>query len=476
VDEVLPGDTFNMNASYFGRLATPLKPLLDNLYFEDFWFFVPNRLVWDNWEKFMGSQDNPDDSTDFNVPVRSAVAGVNVGTLLDFMGLPTGVEGITFNALPLRCYQLIYNEWFRDQNLQNSAVVETDDGPDNTSSALRKRGKRHDYFTSALPWPQKGDPVTVPLGESAPILGNPGQPDQNLSVRNNITGDPNFLETTVTDNIILGATAPNEQGLLYADLSAATGFTINQLRQSFQIQRLLERDARGGTRYVEILKSHFGVTSPDARLQRPEFLGGSSQMINISPVAQTNASASDVFSLDTPQGNLAGMGTVSGRSGFTKSFVEHGYIIGIANIRADLTYQQGLNKLWSRSTRFDFYFPALSHLGEQAILNKEIFAQGSAQDDNVFGYQEAWGEYRYRPSQVTNVMRSTATASLDVWHLAQDFENLPVLGSAFIEDNPPLDRVIAVQDEPHILLDAYFKLRCARPMPLYGVPGLIDHF
>jgi len=479
VDEVLPGDTFNMNASYFGRLATPLKPILDNLYMEDFWFFIPNRLVWDNWEKFNGAQANPDDTTDYNVPNVEGAGAVQIGSIQDFMGLPLPAN-VPYNSLPFRGYNLVYNEWFRDQNLQNSVTVPTGDGPDTASTfALLKRGKRHDYFTSGLPWPQKGDPVTVPLGETAPIIGNPGQPTQYLSVRSQDDGNPYMLNQSV-DGVHIemdSVQAANEQGLLYADLASATGFTINQLRQSFQIQRLLERDARGGTRYIEILKSHFGVTSPDARLQRPEFLGGSSQMINISPVAQTSTSAyeSSPVSL-TPQGNLAGMGTVTGRSGFTKSFVEHGFVIGLVNVRADLTYQQGLNRLWSRRTRFDYYWPALSHLGEQAILNKEIFAQGTAQDDNVFAYQEAWGEYRYRPSQVTSVMRSDAGSSLDVWHLAQDFDNLPTLSAEFIEDNPPLDRVIAVPGEPHMLLDAYFKLRCARPMPLYGVPGLIDHF
>jgi len=480
VDEVLPGDTFNMNASYFGRLATPLKPILDNLYLEDFWFFVPNRLIWDNWERFMGSQDNPADSIDYSIPVRASGIPA-VGTLEDYMGLPLDypMDGLNVNVLPFRAYNLIYNEWFRDQNLQDSVPVRTDDGPDGSASFVTlKRGKRHDYFTSALPWPQKGDPVTVPLGDSAPIYG-PETDNLYLSIDNGQGGATHQIKVGGNSINIDQETSPaaNDSGHLYADLSSATGFTINQLRQSFQIQRLLERDARGGTRYVEILKSHFGVTSPDARLQRPEFLGGSSQMINISPVAQTSTSAyTDSPVSETPQGNLAGVGTVTGRSGFTKSFVEHGYVIGIANIRADLTYQQGLNKLWSRSTRFDFYFPALSHLGEQAILNKEIFAIGTAQDDNVFGYQEAWGEYRYRPSQITGTLRSTAPAPLDVWHLAQDFENLPVLGDEFIVDNPPLDRVIAVDTEPHILLDAYFKLRCARPMPLYGVPGLIDHF
>jgi len=492
IDECLPGDTFNMRASLFGRLATPIKPLLDNLYLETQWFFVASRLVWDHWEEFNGAQENPADTTDYSIPTiaQSTNTHTGTGTLWDYFGLPTGLipNDVNVSALPFRAMSLIYNEWYRDQNLQDAYNVPTGDGPDTLSFApanatsimggLMRRGKRHDYFTSALPWPQKGDPVTVPLGNNAPVISDPatdGVPQFQVGtasgpLQSRLTSDFVHWQTDGSGTTDAGWENPK----LVADLSAATGFTINQLRQSFQVQRLLERDARGGTRYVEVLKSHFGVTSPDARLQRPEFLGGSSQMISVTPVPQQ--SPSDIAVDLTPQGNLAAVGQVASRAGFTKSFVEHGYVIGLVNVRADLTYQQGLNRMWSRQSRFDFFWPALSHLGEQAILNKEIYAQGTVEDDNVFGYQESWGEYRYKPSQVTGIMRSSASASLDVWHLAQDFENLPTLSSEFIEDNPPIDRVIAVQTEPHLLLDAYFKLRCARPMPLYGVPGLIDHF
>lgn len=537
VDEVLPGDTFKLRVNAFVRMNTLVAPFMDNVFMDTFFFFVPTRLVWDNWQRFCGEQKNPGDSTDFLIPQISGSPTFVVGSIYDYMGLPTGVSLDStispVNSLPLRAYNLIYNEWFRDENLIDSVTVPTGDGPDDVGTyKLLKRAKRHDYFTSALPWPQKGPSVDVGLTGNAPVVGfdnthawefsklsttlkpdvsfqlgsmagnglqayakgdinrpNPSKVWQNDN-RSNQWGNIVIQNPSTEDSLadVKGIRASDKAtdfyfngGHLkpaddsfnpYVDLSGVSAITINDLRQAFQIQKFYEKWARGGSRYTETLRVMFNVISPDARLQRPEYLGGTHSRVNVVPTAQTSSTDSV-----SPQSNLSAFGVLGDSAhGFNKSFVEHGYVIGICCLRADITYQQGMNRMWSRRQLFDFYWPTLAHLGEQVVYNREIYTQGTAEDNGVFGYQERYAEYRYKPSMITGKLRSTDAQSLDVWHLAQKFDSLPKLNQEFIEENPPINRVIAVQNEPQFFADFWFDLKTSRPMPVYSVPGLVDHF
>ncbi len=484
LDEALPGDTISLNMSVFARMGTPLFPVMDNQWLDYHFFAVPIRLLWSNWEKFNGAQDDPGDSTVFIIPkmVTDAGTGVLEGSLGDYFGLPLGIKSLTHSALFHRAHNKIYNDWYRDENLQDSVPNNLGDGPDAlVDYNIMRRGKRKDYFTACLPFPQKGPAVELPLGTSAPVVSQ-GTGIPLFAPSAGAGGGTDGLDTFGTAD--LGFENPSDTDgplkwvdtALETDLTSATAATINQLRQAFQIQKLYERDARGGTRYTEILLSHFGVTSPDQRLQRAEFLGGGSTVISVLPVAGTNPAGTGIL------GELGGFVTTAGSGiGFTKSFTEHCMIIGYVTSRADINYQQGLNRMFSRSTRWDFFWPALAHLGEQSVLNKEIYAQGSddpTADDAVFGYQERFAEYRYKPSQITGPMRSTSATPLDQWHLAQEFSALPVLDATFIEENPPMNRVLAITAAAFtdFLFDAYFQINHARPMPTYSVPGMIDHF
>lgn len=487
-DEVLPGDTMNLKPTIFARLSTPILPFLDNLYLSTFWFFCPMRLIWTNYDKFFGAQANPGDSVSYNMPQFTAYNCV-AESLSDYFGIPPLAGGATkaHVSLPHRAYNKIWNDWFRCEYLQDSVTVDLGDGPDSISNyVLKQRGKAKDYFTSGLPWTQKFTAQSVPLTGTAPVKGI--AIDQTAAYASTPTTVRDYTGSVPTGNnwssagggplnisVAGSGTSPNAYPQIYADLSSATAVTINALRQSFQIQKMYERDARGGTRYVETILSHFGVRGDDLRLNRPQYLGGGKAPIMINPVAAT-AFTSGANAL----GRLAGAGYVTHHGmGFVQSFTEHGYIIGLVCIDADLTYQQGLDRMWSRSTRADLYWPVLAHLGEQSILNQEIYLQGSAnptQDAATFAYQERYAEYRYKNSMITGKMRSTYSAPLDQWHLAQKFTSLPTLGDTFIKSMPPVDRVVAVNTEPQLFLDAYFDYRCTRPMPVYSVPGLVDHF
>lgn len=484
VDEILPGDTVDCRLNGFARLATPVYPIMDNMMMDTFFFFVPNRLVWSHWEEHQGQRDNPGDSIDYVIPTFKLNDAANE-TIFDYFGLPTQVDrDIDVNALPFRAYNRIWDDWFRDENLQDSVSEPKGDGPDAASYFnLLRRGKRHDYFTSCLPWLQKGDAVQLSLGEYAPVTGI-GKSNQNYTTAGQSVYETDGSASTTyaysaniygdqADRTWFGEADPNNAGYpnIKADLSAATASTVNELRQAIQTQRILEKDARAGTRYTEILQSHFGVTSPDHRLQRPEYLGGGSTPVMVSAVPRT----------DSSPGQLGAMGVASLKGhGFKQSFVEHGYIIGLVCVRADLTYQEGLDRMWTRSTRFDFYMPSLAHLGEQAVLNKEIYCSTatvtSQAYNDVFGYQERWAEYRYKQSRITGKFRSNDAASLDAWHLGIEFGAQPTLDDTFIQENPPVDRVIAAPTEPHFIWDSYIQYLHTRPMPTYSVPGLIDHF